>query len=218
MPPSGIRSCLQIGVLMRVMHAPVHARGERGRARTSRKRRRQAQSGIRRPGYPYGTTELRVTIPDDVAERLASEAAERGTSAEDLARRRRTRPRARCRASKDPSPTEAWSRTACGPTDAAELAYLRDVETEQLLARDRPPKRTLAVGDKAVHRDAHRVDQHRSERIAAARHRMIAVKLSVLPSRRATLIKLAAQLGPVRTSGRARVQRSWAGPVFGNDA
>lgn len=30
-------------------------------------------------------TELRVTIPDDVAERLASEAAERGTSAEDLA-------------------------------------------------------------------------------------------------------------------------------------
>jgi hypothetical protein len=33
---------------------------------------------------------------------------------------------------------------------------------------------------------------------------MIAVKLRVLPSRRATLIKLAAQLGPVRTSGRAR--------------
>ncbi len=30
-------------------------------------------------------TELRVTIPDDVAERLASEAAERGTSTEDLA-------------------------------------------------------------------------------------------------------------------------------------
>ena len=30
-------------------------------------------------------TELRVTIPDDVAERLASEAAERGTSAESLA-------------------------------------------------------------------------------------------------------------------------------------
>ena len=30
-------------------------------------------------------TELRVTIPDDVAERLAAEAAERGTSAEDLA-------------------------------------------------------------------------------------------------------------------------------------
>ena len=30
-------------------------------------------------------TELRVTIPDDVAERLATEAAERGTSTEDLA-------------------------------------------------------------------------------------------------------------------------------------
>lgn len=30
-------------------------------------------------------TELRVTVPDDVAERLASEAADRGTSAEDLA-------------------------------------------------------------------------------------------------------------------------------------
>ena len=30
-------------------------------------------------------TELRVTIPDEVAERLASEAAEQGTSAEDLA-------------------------------------------------------------------------------------------------------------------------------------
>jgi plasmid stability protein len=30
-------------------------------------------------------TELRVTLPDDIAERLASEAAERGTSAEDLA-------------------------------------------------------------------------------------------------------------------------------------
>lgn len=30
-------------------------------------------------------TELRVTIPDDVAERLASEAADRGTSPEDLA-------------------------------------------------------------------------------------------------------------------------------------
>jgi hypothetical protein len=30
-------------------------------------------------------TELRVTIPDEVAEGLASEAAERGTTAEDLA-------------------------------------------------------------------------------------------------------------------------------------
>ena len=30
-------------------------------------------------------TELRVTVPDDVAERLASEASERGTTTEDLA-------------------------------------------------------------------------------------------------------------------------------------
>jgi hypothetical protein len=30
-------------------------------------------------------TELRVTVPDDIAERLASEAAERGTTTEDLA-------------------------------------------------------------------------------------------------------------------------------------
>src|SRR5204862_1041855 len=43
---------------------------------------------------------------------------------------------------------------------AAELADLREVETKQLLARDRPGERALAVGDKAVHRDAHRVDQH----------------------------------------------------------
>jgi hypothetical protein len=30
-------------------------------------------------------TELRVTVPEEIAERLASEAAERGTSAEDVA-------------------------------------------------------------------------------------------------------------------------------------
>src|SRR5918997_7086583 len=34
----------------------------------------------------------------------------------------------------------------------AELAYQRDVETKQLLARGRPPERALAVGNKAVHR------------------------------------------------------------------
>jgi hypothetical protein len=32
-----------------------------------------------------GVTELRVVVPDEIAERLASEAAERGTSAEDVA-------------------------------------------------------------------------------------------------------------------------------------
>jgi hypothetical protein len=39
---------------------------------------------------------------------------------------------------------------------------------------------------------------------------MIAVKLRVLPSRRATLIKLAAQLGPVRTVDGADGVVTWA--------
>src|SRR5687767_6321793 len=43
---------------------------------------------------------------------------------------------------------------------AAELAYQREVETKLLLAGSRPPERALAVGDEAVHGDAHRVDQH----------------------------------------------------------
>ncbi len=42
----------------------------------------------------------------------------------------------------------------------AELADLREVKAEQLLARGRPLERPLAVGDEAVHGDAHRVDQH----------------------------------------------------------
>lgn len=36
-------------------------------------------------GYPELVTELRVHLPDDVAARLAAEAAQRGTSTEDLA-------------------------------------------------------------------------------------------------------------------------------------
>jgi len=35
--------------------------------------------------YPVEVTELRVVVPDEIAERLASEAAERGTSPEDVA-------------------------------------------------------------------------------------------------------------------------------------
>src|ERR687893_993782 len=42
----------------------------------------------------------------------------------------------------------------------AELAYLREVKAEQLVARRRPPERAVAVGDEAIHRNAHRVDQH----------------------------------------------------------
>src|SRR3954452_15875760 len=44
---------------------------------------------------------------------------------------------------------------------AAELAYERRVEAKELIAGGRPVERALAVGDEAVHRDAHRVDQHR---------------------------------------------------------
>src|SRR4051812_2008129 len=69
---------------------------------------------------------------------------------------------ARCRATTDPSPTAASSRKPAAAQIAAELAYLREVETKQLLAGGCPPERALAVGDEAVHRDAHRVDQHAS--------------------------------------------------------
>jgi hypothetical protein len=43
---------------------------------------------------------------------------------------------------------------------AAEAADLREMEAKLLLAGNRPPDRALAIGDEAVHRDAHRVDQH----------------------------------------------------------
>jgi hypothetical protein len=53
------------------------------------------------------------------------------------------------------------------------------VETKLLLLRDRPPERALAVGDKAVHRDAHRVDQHRFTLIAPERRTMIATTFTI---------------------------------------
>src|SRR2546423_1118760 len=59
------------------------------------------------------------------------------------------------------------SRKPAAAQIAAELAHLRGVETKLLVARDRPPERALAVGDKAVHRDAHRVDQHGNRRLGA---------------------------------------------------
>ena len=61
----------------------------------------------------------------------------------------------------------------------AELACLRDVETKLLLVREREPERALAVGDKAVHRDAHRVDQHGFKLIAPERRTMIAMKSTI---------------------------------------
>lgn len=45
----------------------------------------EPRSSLRPSGYLPGMAELRVILPDEIAERLASEAAERGTSAEDLA-------------------------------------------------------------------------------------------------------------------------------------
>jgi hypothetical protein len=53
------------------------------------------------------------------------------------------------------------------------------VETKLLLARDRPPERPLAVVDKAVHRDVHRVDQHGFKLIEPERRTMIAMKFTV---------------------------------------
>jgi hypothetical protein len=53
------------------------------------------------------------------------------------------------------------------------------METKQLLVRGRPPERARAVGDKAVHRDAHRVGQHGFKRIAPERRRMIAMTFTI---------------------------------------
>src|SRR4051794_6049821 len=64
---------------------------------------------------------------------------------------------------------------------AAELACLRDVETKPHLARGRPPERALAVGDKAVHRDAHRVDQHGFNLIPPKRRTTIAMTFTIEP-------------------------------------
>jgi hypothetical protein len=47
------------------------------------------------------------------------------------------------------------------------------VETKQLLDRGRPPEPAFAVRDEAVHRDAHRVDQHGFELIAPERRTTI---------------------------------------------
>jgi Tn3 transposase DDE domain-containing protein len=49
---------------------------------------------------------------------------------------------------------------------APDFPYLRDVEPKLLLAGGRPPKPARTVSDEAVHRDAHRVDQHGFELIA----------------------------------------------------
>src|SRR3954454_21068820 len=62
---------------------------------------------------------------------------------------------------------------------AAELADLRKVETKLLVAGGRPPERALTVGDKAVHRHAHRVDQHGFRLVAAERRTMIVMTFTI---------------------------------------
>jgi hypothetical protein len=62
---------------------------------------------------------------------------------------------------------------------AAEPAYLRNVETKPLLTRHRPPKRALPAGDKAVHRDTHRIDQHGFKLIAPQRPTMTAMTFTI---------------------------------------
>jgi len=53
------------------------------------------------------------------------------------------------------------------------------MKTKQLLAGGGPPERALAVGDEAVHRHAHRVDQHDFKLIAPERRTMIAAKFII---------------------------------------
>jgi hypothetical protein len=53
------------------------------------------------------------------------------------------------------------------------------VEPKLLLGGGRPPKPPRTVSDEAVHRDAHRVDQHGFELIAPEGRTMIAMKLTI---------------------------------------
>jgi hypothetical protein len=62
---------------------------------------------------------------------------------------------------------------------AAELADLRDMETKLLLARADHPNAPLPVGDKAIHRDAHRIDQHGFKLIAPKRRTMIVTTFTI---------------------------------------
>src|SRR5215207_671130 len=52
-------------------------------------------------------------------------------------------------------------------------------KTKQLLARGRPPECALAVGDEAVHRNAHRVDQHDFKLVAPERRTIIAMRFAI---------------------------------------
>src|SRR5215217_553117 len=96
---------------------------------------------------------------------------------------------------------------------AAELTYLRDVETKLLLARARPPEPALPVGDKAGHRDTHRVDQHGFKLIAPERRTITVMTftieldtgLSYLPQ---SALPLASDRSRDNTHRRGRSKRS----------
>ena len=62
---------------------------------------------------------------------------------------------------------------------AAKLAHPREMEAKQLLVRDSPPEPALAVGDEAVHRSAHRVDQQGFELGAPERWTIVVVKFII---------------------------------------
>src|SRR5215216_4452246 len=97
---------------------------------------------------------------------------------------------------------------------AAERACLRGVEAKQLLARGRPPERALAVGDKPVHRNAHRVDQHGFKLVAPERRTMIVMKPTIwldigLSYRLQSALPLASDRSRDENSSSWAVQRSY---------
>src|SRR5437764_4663362 len=62
---------------------------------------------------------------------------------------------------------------------AAQLAHPREMKAKQLLIRDSPPEPALAVGDEAVHRNAHRVDQQGFALGAPERRTIVVVKFII---------------------------------------
>jgi hypothetical protein len=54
------------------------------------------------------------------------------------------------------------------------------MEAKQLLVRDSPPEPALAVGDEAVHRNAHRVDQQGFTLTAPERRTIVVMKFVIV--------------------------------------
>src|SRR5207302_7389836 len=62
---------------------------------------------------------------------------------------------------------------------AAKLAHPPEMEAKQLLVRDSPPEPALAVGDEAVHRNTHRVDQQGFKLVAPERRTIVVMKFTI---------------------------------------